>query len=122
MPAASLVNIAAYKFANLERLKDLRAHLVSKCRAWGLKGTILLSTEGINLFVAGSSGSVENLLAELQSIPGLENLSPKYSENAYQPFNRMLVRIKKEIIAFGMETIKPASYSSRKIQARELKQ
>ena len=53
MPA--VVNIAAYRFAPLDGLKALRAHLTTVCREWGIKGTILLSTEGINLFVAGSA-------------------------------------------------------------------
>ncbi|MGC3958848.1 MAG: hypothetical protein QM813_13195 [Verrucomicrobiota bacterium] len=50
----NIVNIAAYKFASLTELRSLRARLLALCRGWELKGTILLSVEGINLFVAGS--------------------------------------------------------------------
>ena len=52
-------NIAAYKFATLTDLKPLRARLLGFCKSWDLRGTILLSTEGINLFVAGMPERVE---------------------------------------------------------------
>lgn len=117
-----ITNIAAYKFARLTHLKPLRERLFAECRARGLKGTILLSTEGVNLFVAGARTEIDWLVADLRSISGLENLAPKYSESADQPFNRMLVRIKKEIISFGVEGIDPAAQTSPKLAARELKQ
>lgn len=114
-------NIAAYKFARLEGLKGLRARLGTLCRGWGLRGTILLSTEGINLFVAGEAPQIGLLLAELRSIPGLAGLEPKISPSETQPFNRMLVRIKKEIIAFGVPGIDPARHTSPKLPAKVLK-
>ncbi len=117
-----ITNIAAYRFVAMDELKARRALLVEKCRVWGLKGTILLSTEGINLFVAGGADEIGYLLGELRAIPGLEDLNPKVSTSAHQPFNRMLVRIKKEIIAFGVEGIRPEKNTSRKITARTLKQ
>ncbi|MFN7141510.1 MAG: pseudouridine synthase, partial [Limisphaerales bacterium] len=92
------------------------------CRSWELKGTILLSTEGINLFVAGAPEKIDLLLAELRTIPGLENFEVKISESDHQPFNRMLVRLKKEIIAFGVEGIDPAKRTSPKLPAKTLKQ
>jgi RluA family pseudouridine synthase len=117
-----ITNISAYKFAPLSDLKPLRERLLAHCKAWKLKGTILLSMEGINLFVAGGEVEIEHLLAELRRVPGLEDLTPKLSHSARQPFTRMLVRIKKEIIAFGIEGIDPARQPSPKITAAELKQ
>src|SRR5882672_9951842 len=116
-----IANIAAYKFVELPELRSLRARLLSLCKGWGLKGTILLSVEGINLFVAGEREKIDLLLAELRSLPGLADLQPKVSETDHQPFRRMLVRLKKEIIAFGVEGIDPARRTSPKLSARELK-
>lgn len=116
-----ITNIAAYQFARLEGLKEWRAELLRKCRCWNLKGTVLLSTEGINLFMAGGAAEIEEFLAEVRSVPGLERLEAKFSESAHQPFTRLLVRIKKEIIAFGVEGIDPASRTSPKLSAQELK-
>ena len=117
----SFLNIAAYKFAELHGLPELRDRLRRECREVGLKGSILLSPEGINLFVAGEHHAVEELLATLRSITGLESLLEKRSESDEQPFNRMLVKIKLEIIAFGVDGINPARYTSPKVTAKELK-
>ena len=117
-----IANLAAYKFVSLPDLRSLRARLLALCRSWELKGTILLSAEGINLFVAGAPERTDRLLAELRRLPGLEDLSPKISLTDHQPFTRMLVRLKKEIIAFGVEGINPAKRTSPKLAARELKQ
>jgi UPF0176 protein len=117
-----IVNIAAYKFVALPELRSLRARLLALCKGWELKGTILLSAEGINLFVAGADDKIQLLLAELRALPGLEDLTPKISLTDHQPFTRMLVRLKKEIIAFGVEGIDPARRTSPKLSAKELKQ
>ncbi len=120
MPTFS--NIAAYKFAPLSDLGPLRGRLLSLCKSWSLRGTILLSAEGINLFVAGAPDRIELLLSELRSIPGLADLEVKISESDHQPFNRMLVRLKKEIIAFGVEGISPGKHTSPKLPPKKLKE
>jgi UPF0176 protein len=117
-----VVNIAAYRFVPLDDLKELRRRFRKRTVRWGLRGTILLSTEGINLFVAGPRKAIDRLLVEVRSIPGLEDLAVKESLSDRQPFNRMLVRIKKEIIAFGIDGIEPGKRTSPKLPARELKQ
>jgi UPF0176 protein len=117
-----VVNIAAYKFLPLDNLKSLRARLQTLCAEAELKGSILLSPEGINLFVAGGEQQIERLLAELRSWRGLADLQPKISHTDHQPFRRMLVRIKREIIAFGVPGIDPARRTSPKLAATQLKQ
>jgi UPF0176 protein len=118
---SAVTNISTYRFAPLSRLKELREELQADCKAWNLKGTILLAPEGINLFVAGSAESIDLLLAKLRAIHGLEDLAPKVSLSETQPFNRMLVRLKKEIISFGVEAVRPADYTSPKLAPTELK-
>lgn len=120
----SFLNLSAYKFTpfEAEELPALRARWLDVARAQGLRGTILLSTEGINLFVAGLPAAVGALLTELRERPGLADLTPKESWSAAQPFNRMLVKIKKEIIAFGVTGIDPARQSAPKLAPRILKQ
>ena len=77
MPAVTITNISCYQFAALSELKALRQRLLVQCKANELKGTILLSTEGINMFVAGIREHVDALVAELHAVPGLEGLKPK---------------------------------------------
>jgi UPF0176 protein len=116
-----IFNAAAYRFGEVKDLPGLRTKLRVTCRNLGLKGTILLSTEGINLSVAGSRKSISQLLRQLDSIPGMENITAKYSRCTEQPFSRMLVKLKKEIIAFGVEGIDPGTNPSPKLQPKELK-
>jgi RluA family pseudouridine synthase len=119
---AAFTNISAYKFTPLADLKPLRERLITLCKGLRLKGTILLSTEGINLFIAGQPEAVETLVSELRSFQGLEDLAPKHSPSEHQPFTRMLVRIKKEIIAFGVDGINPARRTSPKLKPHQLKE
>jgi RluA family pseudouridine synthase len=122
MPTAQITNISSYQFATLTDLKLLRERLLYFCKELNLRGTILLSTEGINLFIAGEDAAVKALLKILREISGLETLQAKFSYSAEQPFRRMLVRIKKEIITFGVEGIQPGVRTSPKLKAAELKQ
>ncbi len=117
-----VLNISAYLFAPLDNLPALRERLRQVCSEGGLKGTILLAPEGINLFVAGGRHAVQLLVGEIRAIAGLEGLAPKESVSEEQPFNRMLVKIKKEIIAFGAEGVDPARRPAPRLTARELKQ
>ena len=120
--AGRIVNIAAYRFVSLDRLQERRAHLKQLTRTLKLKGTILLSEEGINLFVAGDRAGIDALLDDLRSDPLLADLEVKESLSDEQPFERMLVKIKKEIIAFGVEGIDPARRTSPKLPPRQLRE
>jgi RluA family pseudouridine synthase len=91
------------------------------CKERDLKGTILLAPEGINLFVAGRHLAIEDLVFKLRAMPGLSDLHPKYSDSSEQPFSRMLVRLKKEIIAFGVDGIDPVNKPSPRLKPVELK-
>ena len=117
-----IVNIAAYLFTPLDRLPERRTALRELCKAENLKGTILLSPEGINLFMAGPRVGIDRLLAALRSDPLMAALSTKESFSDRQPFRRLLVKLKREIIAFGIEGVAPRAYTSKKLPARELKQ
>jgi len=117
-----IVNIAAYKFLTLTDLPQRRQALRELSQQWDLKGTILLSPEGINLFLAGSRDAIDRFVTTLRSESQFEDLIVKESLNNYQPFNRLLVRIKKEIIAFGVEGVDPRVQTAPKISAQQLKQ
>ena len=116
------INLAAYKFAPLGELVPLQRELREFCAAAGMRGTILLSPEGINLVVAAEAPAADLLLVRLRALPGLGDLTPKTSTSDHQPFNRMLVKIKKEIIACGVEGIDPARRPAPRLTPLQLKQ
>lgn len=117
-----IVNVAAYKFCTLTELPQRRARLKTHTQELSLKGTILISPEGINLVLAGERKAIDALLQALQADDEIGPLDIKESYADYQPFRRMLVKIKREIIAFGVAGIAPAVRSSPKLAPRELKQ
>ncbi len=115
-----ILNISAYKFVRLDQLPERREKLLSLCCSLKLRGTILLSSEGINLFLAGNPSAIASFLTELRSDPLLADLETKDSYSTKQPFRRTLVRLKKEIIAFGVDSVVPEEQTSAKISPREL--
>lgn len=119
---AQFLNVAAYKFVKLDNLECLRKEIKTRCLELQLRGTVLLSREGINLFLAGRPADVRLLLDELRAREPFADLEAKESISNKVPFRRMLVRLKKEIIPCGQEKIRPDVQTSPKLPARELKQ
>ncbi len=116
-------NIAAYKFVELaeDQLSDLRAAMKVKCSALELRGTILLAAEGINLMLAGRLDAITALKYWLDADHRFKGLDYKESDSDMLPFNRMLVRIKKEIIAFGVAGVRPEESSAPYVSSKEFK-
>ena len=102
-----ILNVSAYKFVPLDDCAALRERLLARCLAAGLKGTILLAPEGINLFLAGPTPVLRAFLDELQSEPRFAGLPVKDSWSRTQPFRKMLVKVKREIIRMNHPTIVP---------------
>ncbi|MHB2263903.1 oxygen-dependent tRNA uridine(34) hydroxylase TrhO [Aliihoeflea sp. PC F10.4] len=98
---------ALYRFARLDRWRELREPLGAFCNAHGIRGTLLLAHEGINGTVAGLSETIDVLIAHLDAMPELAGLDVKYSTASQMPFNRMKVRLKAEIVTMGVEGIDP---------------
>ncbi len=102
-----IVIAALYQFARLEDCAALRDALEQVCDHHGLKGTLLLAPEGINGTIAGSREGIDAVLAWLRSDARLAKLEHKESLHAEQPFYRMKVRLKKEIVTLGVPGIDP---------------
>ncbi|MER3493052.1 MAG: hypothetical protein C4323_12395 [Mastigocladus sp. ERB_26_2] len=102
-----LVVATFYKFVKLPDYVEIQQPLLSYCQAQGIKGTILLAEEGINATVAGSREAIDSLLSFLRSDSRLADLEHKESTAEEPPFQRMKVRLKKEIVTMGMADIDP---------------
>ena len=116
-----IINIAGYRFVDLPDRDELRQPFRDVCDKLNLKGTILLSHEGINFFLAGAQPSIDSFVEYLNLDERLANLTLKTSYTDYQPFNRMNVRLKKEIISIGLDHIKPAQHTGEEITPTEFK-
>lgn len=106
-PAAPYVNLAAYKFIRLDDTEAMRPRFQAICRELDLRGTILLTPEGINLFLSGTSAAIERLVDWLRGDARLADIEIKYSDSQERSHKRMLVKLKSEIITMRMPLIRP---------------
>lgn len=102
-----VVVCALYKFVALANFAELREPLHNLLEQQGIRGTLLLASEGINGTVAGSQAAIDTMLDWLAAQPGLDGIAPKYSYVDSMPFNRTKVKLKKEIVTMGVEGIDP---------------
>ena len=116
-----IANIAAYKFVALEDRETLRETLRSRCVAVGLKGTVLLASEGINLFLAGEKQAVDDFLALLKSDLRLADIEVKWSWSDFVPFKRLRVKLKNEIVSFRTPGFNPVTTPAPVLTPAELK-
>jgi UPF0176 protein len=103
-----ILNISCYKFVALPDAQYLRQPCLDNALARQLKGTILIAEEGINFFLAGSAIDVRGFVDWLRSDARFADLAPKESWSETQPFRKMLVKVKHEIIRMNHPSIRPA--------------
>ena len=116
-----MLNISAYKFVPLPDANALRDSLLARATALQLKGTILLAEEGINLFLAGPAPAVQDFVGQLRQDARFADLTPKESWSAKQPFKKMLVKVKREIIRMDHPAIRPAQGRAPAVSPATLK-
>lgn len=98
---------ALYHFTRFTDPDALRPPLVALCERENIRGTLLVAKEGINGTVAGNRAGIDALLAHLRALPGCADLGHKESTASAQPFNRMKVRLKREIVTMGQPDVDP---------------
>jgi UPF0176 protein len=102
-----LLNIAAYHFVPIDDPDALVATLRSRAEAGDLRGSVLVAEEGINLFLAGADVAIDGFVAALRADPRFTDIVVKRSRSLTQPFARLKVRRKPEIISFRRDGASP---------------
>jgi len=108
MPLAMFQVAALYRFAPFDDPAPLRQPLLDLCAAQGVRGTLLLAREGVNGTIAGTQDGIAAVIAHIRALPGCAELDVKYSTAAAMPFQRLKVRLKKEIVTMKVPGIDPA--------------
>ena len=116
----NVLNIAGYKFEPLDDLDVLIPKFQNKCDALDLRGSIYLSPNGVNFSLAGSEEAIEQYLVFMQEDPRFLDIPLKKTYSETQPFRRMKVRLKKEIISLGRDDINPRELTGEYISPQEL--
>jgi len=99
---------ALYRFASFDDPSALRQPLLDLCAAEGVMGTLLLAREGVNGTIAGTEAGIAAVLGHIRGLPDCADLDVKYSTAAGMPFQRMKVRLKKEIVTMKVPGLDPA--------------
>lgn len=120
-PALPVLNISAYLFTEISDTAALREACHAQASAHSLKGTVLIAEEGINLFLAGPPSAVREFVSWLQQDPRLASITPKESWSATQPFRKLLVKVKNEIIRMNHSAIQPQTGRAPAVAAATLK-
>jgi len=114
------LNVAGYKFEPLENLDSLIPEFQNKCDELGLKGSVYLSPNGINFSIAGTEENIDTYIQFMEEDSRFRDIPLKKTYSETQPFRRMKVRLKKEIISLGRDDINPRELTGDYISPREL--
>ena len=116
-----VVNIAGYKFEPLDNPIDLVSTYQRKCDELLLKGSMLISKNGINFSLSGTQQAIDTIVAFLEEDKRFLNIPLKVTYSDEQPFRRMKVRLKREIISLGRKDINPRKLTGERISPQDLK-
>jgi UPF0176 protein len=117
----SVLNIAAYRFVTLDDPLAVRESVLALARSCDLRGTVLLAHEGINFCLAGSETPVRSFLTALRADARFAGLEVKESWSADQPFRKLLVKVKREIIRMNHPAVQPAQGRAPAVDATTAK-
>ena len=117
------LTVAFYHFITLDKKNNIQEHIYNFCEANKIKGTILLADEGINGTISGKEKNIRNFLIFIKK-EGLFNgvfskLEHKESWASKNPFYRMKVRLKKEIVALGVDGVSPTKKVGKYVKPEE---
>lgn len=119
----TIENLAGYKFQALKiaKIREHRLALRAKAREIGVLGSILLSEEGCNMFIAAKPIQNQQFLSEFYKVfPELSDIKFKVSNSEEAPFSRMLIKEKKEIITLGQPCVNAVSEKAQEISPTKL--
>ena len=108
-----------YKFLVLENYKELKIKFDKSLSKTNIKGTILLANEGINGTIAGSESDLKNFFLYLDKFSQFKDITPKFSSSNKNPFLRMKVRLKKEIVTIGIPEVSPSNLVGKYLNVEE---
>ncbi|MDN5787993.1 rhodanese-related sulfurtransferase [Pseudorhodobacter sp.] len=110
---------ALYHFTRFPDFAALQKPLLDLGRANGIRGSLLLASEGINGTISGERAGIDAMLAHIRALPGCTALEHKESWSDDQAFGRFKVRLKREIVTMGQPDIDPRAQVGHYLNPQE---
>ena len=110
-----------YLFTPINEPASFRKYHHLYCLSLNLRGRIIIAAEGINGTVSGTKAACKKYMADLQEDPKFKDIHFKVATHGQPPFQKLNVRLKKEIVYAGLPAIKPYEKTGKHITPLELK-
>ncbi len=110
---------ALYHFTPFEDPAALKGALTDLAADRGITGTVLLAPEGVNGTIAGDRAGIDAVIGHIRAMPGCSNLEWKESAAKDQPFRRLKVRVKKEIVTMRQPGVDPTAAVGRYVTSKD---
>ncbi|WP_032139329.1 oxygen-dependent tRNA uridine(34) hydroxylase TrhO [Rickettsia tamurae] len=111
--------LSAYSFVNIEEPANLIPKLLLIGKKKYVRGTILLANEGFNGSFSGSYENVNLVLEELIKLTGPKDVNVKINYSDVHPFQKLKVRLKKEIVAMNVENLNVDLFKGEYIEPKD---
>ncbi len=96
-----------YKFKKISNIKIKKKILELFFIEKNIRGTLIISTEGINGTMSSSKKNLNLVLKKIKKIFNFSNFdSQSLSKSEFQVFHRGKVKIKKEVVPMGIKILK----------------
>lgn len=118
---SNIINISGYKFVELDDVDVLRTKFLPYCKELELKGSILLSTEGINLYLAGTEEAMDQFIKTLYQDNRFTDMHLRKSDSSFYPFRKMLVKIRPSLLPVNCDRNEMDSHASAYVTPKEFK-
>ncbi|MBA4695916.1 MAG: rhodanese-related sulfurtransferase [Legionella sp.] len=114
--------LAFYKFTSFAASESLKADLLAQMKVNEVKGTIIIASEGINGTICAEPSNSEQFFNYLKQYAGLEDLTFKQSHCDFNPFDKAKVKLRTEIVTFGISGIDPSVETGEHVKPKEWNQ
>jgi UPF0176 protein len=115
-------NLAFYKFVRIADVSATAEAFRNLTNSLEMKGTLIFAGEGVNGYVAATPESAEKFIAYCRADERFADIEFKLSLSDFNPYSRMLVKQKKEIVTMGRTGIEPEHFTGKHVDGKTLKQ
>jgi len=109
---------ALYKFAKVSNPDNLQTEIRANLKSLSIHGTILVGQEGLNGTISGSKKNIDKAIAYIRQLKNFKDTDVKFSEANINPFIRLKIKLKEEIVTIGDKTINPVNISGNYIEPK----